>query len=78
MQRLEPRVRRVESAPGQGGILEGGTSSERAGLSSRAFVIGLVLCVFLGLVLGEMTCAGIWAIIGMLTGASTGYRILLD
>ena len=34
--------------------------------------------VFLGLVLGEMTCAGIWAILGMATGVSTGYRILLD
>lgn len=34
--------------------------------------------VFLGLVLGEMTCAGIWAVIGMLTGVSTGYRILPD
>lgn len=34
--------------------------------------------VFLGLVLGEMTCAGLWAIIGMVTGVSTGYRILLD
>ena len=34
--------------------------------------------VFFGLVLGEMICAGIWAIIGMATGVSTGYRILLD
>ena len=34
--------------------------------------------IFLGLVLGEMTCAGLWAIIGMVTGVSTGYRILLD
>ncbi len=33
--------------------------------------------VFLGLVLGEMTCAGVWAIIGMVTGVSSGYRILL-
>jgi len=34
--------------------------------------------VFLGLVLGEMTCAGLWAIIGMVTGISTGYRIMPD
>ncbi len=34
--------------------------------------------VFMGLVLGEMTCAGLWAIIGMVTGVSTGYRILPD
>jgi hypothetical protein len=34
--------------------------------------------IFLGLVLGEMICAGVWAIIGMATGVSTGYRILLD
>ena len=34
--------------------------------------------VFLGLVLGEMTCAGIWAIVGMATGISTGYRIMPD
>jgi hypothetical protein len=34
--------------------------------------------LFLGLVLGEMTCAGIWAAVGMLTGVSTGYRILPD
>ena len=33
--------------------------------------------IFLGLVLGEMTCAGVWAIIGMVTGVSSGYRILL-
>ena len=34
--------------------------------------------VFMGLVLGEMTCAGIWAIVGMVTGVSTGYRIMPD
>lgn len=34
--------------------------------------------VFLGLVIGEMVCAGLWAIIGMSTGISTGYRILPD
>ncbi len=34
--------------------------------------------IFLGLVLGEMICAGIWAIVGMGTGVSTGYRILLS
>ena len=34
--------------------------------------------VFLGLVLGEMTSAGIWAIVGMVTGVSTSYRILLS
>lgn len=34
--------------------------------------------LFLGLILGEMTCAGLWSIVGMLTGIQTGYRILLD
>ncbi len=34
--------------------------------------------VFLGLVVGEMTCAGLWAIVGMVTGISSGYRILPD
>ena len=34
--------------------------------------------VFLGLVLGEMVCAGLWAIVGMATGISTGYRIMPD
>ena len=34
--------------------------------------------LFLGLILGEMTCAGLWSIVGMITGVETGYRILLD
>jgi len=34
--------------------------------------------VFFGLVLGEMLCAGIWGAIGMLTGVSSGYRMLPD
>ena len=34
--------------------------------------------VFLGLMLGEMVCAGLWAIIGMATGIRTGYRITPD
>ncbi len=34
--------------------------------------------IFLGLVLGEMTCAGMWAAIGMITGVRTGYRIWPD
>ena len=34
--------------------------------------------VFMGLVLGEMICAGIWAIVGMVTGVSSGYRIMPD
>ena len=32
--------------------------------------------VFLGLIFGEMVCAGIWMTIGMITGVHTGYRIL--
>ena len=31
---------------------------------------------FLGLILGEMTCAALWSAIGMITGVSSGYRIL--
>ena len=34
--------------------------------------------LFLGLILGEMTLAGLWSIVGMITGIQTGYRILLD
>ena len=34
--------------------------------------------LFLGLILGEMTLAGLWSIVGMITGVQTGYRILLD
>ena len=34
--------------------------------------------LFLGLILGEMTCAGMWSVVGMITGVQTGYRILLD
>ena len=34
--------------------------------------------ILLGLVLGEMTSAGIWAIVGIVTGVSTSYRILLN
>ena len=31
--------------------------------------------LFLGLILGEMTCAGLWSVVGMITGVQTGYRI---
>lgn len=41
-------------------------------------VYRLVRPAFLGLVLGEMSCAGVWAIIGMITGISSGYRMLPD
>ena len=31
---------------------------------------------FMGLILGEMTCAALWSAIGMITGINSGYRIL--
>lgn len=34
--------------------------------------------IFLGFVIGEMTCAVLWAVIGMITGVASGYRILPD
>ena len=33
---------------------------------------------FMGRILGEMTCAALWSIIGMITGINSGYRILLN
>lgn len=32
--------------------------------------------VFVGLIFGEMACAGIWMAIGIITSVNTGYRIL--
>ena len=32
--------------------------------------------LFLGIIFGEMVCAGIWAAIGIITDTHTGYRIL--
>lgn len=34
--------------------------------------------LFLGFILGEMTCAVLWATVGMITGIASGYRILPD